>query len=944
MRMTQLQNINIFLNELRLDAGAIWLNEGVIKFSAPPKYQNKQTDDFVKDNKSQIIFILNDNGVFSKEKFQSAVILRDRTRMYYPLSPAQERLWFIEQYEGGTTAYHIPVVYNLDVDIDKEGVKYALQQIVSRHELLRSTIEEVAGHDGGIQKVHDDSLLIEEVVVASIEDCDFLIKKDVNRAFDLSREYPIRVKFYIIESDVKDVQKKIFLSINMHHIASDGWSESIFRSELFSYYEAYINKEATFNLPELEIQYRDYAVWQKSYLTGEIIEQQLSYWKKKISGYRTLELKTDYVRPNQIDYAGATCNFKINKKISKELRELALANDVTLNSVALSSIAILLNKYTGQDDIVTGGIIANRHHRQTKDLIGFFTNTQVNRILLSKSQNFLELVQQVHQDQIDAQSFQDLPFEKLVNELGVERDASRHPIFQIMFTVDGSGYKNITANVKREYFKPYDVATADDVAKFDLTINIDDTEEELEGSISYATSLFTKETIERFAQHYTYLLELLSKNPNKPFSEISILNTEEYNKLIYEWNKTDKEYTKDKTIHKLFEGCMENAPDRIAISCEDQELTYRELNEKSNSLARYIRNKYFEQTGEVLRPDTFIALYLDRSIEMVIGILAVLKAGGAYVPIDITYPKERIDYILDDTRAEIILTQRHLNIDCLAKLKHDKIIYTDLAEGLYKEEDRTNLPEYSKATNLAYVIYTSGTTGRPKGVMVEHCQVASFAVDNNFINYEKTFVVAGVSNYAFDGSVFDMFFSLLNAKKLVLINKESLLDLVKLDKYLTKFQVDTVFVTTALFNSLVQNQAQCLNNLQQLLFGGERCNIEIINKFKNCYRNTSLIHVYGPTENIVYSTYCNLSNYSSSIVAPIGKHLDDKKLYVLDSNFSPVPIGVVGELYIGGAGLARGYLNLPDLTQERFITNSFASEEDKIKGYTKLYKTGDIVR
>ena len=943
--MNNLQNINIFFNELRLSGGAIWLDKEAIKFSAPKKFQNRETDELIRNNKDKIILILKENDILSKEKFQNVIILKDKTTIHYPLSSAQERLWFIEQYEEGTTAYHIPSIYELDSSINKEGIKYAVQQIVLRHEVLRSTIEQVAQRDNSIQKVHDEPLLIEEVVLTNRDDYDFFIKKDINRPFDLSKEYPMRVKFYTIKSKVDDSLNKIVLLINTHHIVSDGWSENIFRQELLEYYEAYINNDNAFSLPALEIQYKDYALWQKSYLTGEILEKQLSYWKEKLSGYQTLELLTDYARPSQIDYRGAHHNFTLNKKMSERLRVLALTNSVTLNSVALTSIIILLNKYTGQDDIVTGSIIANRHHRQTKDLIGFFTNTLACRTLLDKSQSFEALIQQVHQDQIEAQLHQDLPFEKLVNELGVERDSSRHPIFQVMFTVDGSGYQNKISDPQKEYFKPYEGEASSEVAKFDITINIDDRNDELEGGISYATSLFKKETIERFAGHYIYLLEELLANPNKPYSEINILDKEEYNKLIYEWNETDKNYTNDKTIYELFEAQVKKTPDHIALVYEGENLTYRELNEKSNQLARRVQKQYKETTGKELSGDTLIALYLDRSFEMVIGILAVLKSGGAYVPMDTSYPQERIDYLLADTKSELILSQRHLIEESNAiRLPKERVIPIDLTESFYKEENKTNLKKNSKANDLAYVIYTSGTTGRPKGVMVEHHQVLLFAIENNFINYEKAFVVAGISNYAFDGSVFDLFFSLLNGKQLILINRESLLDLVRLDDYLMRFKVDTIFITTALFNSLVQNQSKCLDNLDQLLFGGERCNLEIINNFKNCYQKTSLVHVYGPTENIVYSTYCNLSEYNSNNVAPIGKHLSDKKLYVLDTNLLPVPIGVIGELYIGGAGLARGYLNRDDLTQERFIPNLYSTELNKTKGYARLYKTGDLVR
>ena len=862
------------------------------------------------------------------------------------LSFAQERLWFIEQYEQGTNAYHMPTVFELDKNTDIAGIKYALTQIVSRHRVLRSTIQQ-GDNQQGIQIIHDQSLPIEQVSLTDKDDLETLIKEDVNRPFDLSAAYPIRVKFYSIQSEPSETDlplNRTILLVNIHHIATDGWSTEIFQRELFVCYQAYLNNDTTFSLPALEIQYKDYAAWQRSYLTGEVLEKQLSYWKDKLSEYQTLALPTDYPRPSQVDYKGAYQACTLNKKTSQKLRALAKDYGVTLHSVLLSSINILLGKYTGQQDIVIGSPIANRHYSQTKDLIGFFVNMQVNRTLLSKAQTYEQLIHQVHKEQIAAQLHQDLPFERLVDELDVERDTSRHPVFQVSFVVQSFGKKNNTTDEQKKYFKPFQGSAAYQATKFDLSIYIDDSQQEITGLINYATSLFHKDSIARLIDHYTYLLSQLTEAPQKAYSELSLLRPEQYNQIIYQWNDTDKDYPKDKTIYQLFQQQAEKTPNSTALVYEDQQLNYKQLNEKSNQLARHIRKEYEQRTGQGLGADTLIPLCLDRSMEMVIGILAVLKAGGAYVPIDPSYPQQRINYILEDTQAVLVLTQRLLSQSHDTELPQNKVVYIDLSEKLYQQEDTSNLSPHSKASDLAYIIYTSGTTGKPKGVMVENHQVSSFAIDNNFIDYEKVSVVAGVSNYAFDGSIFDIFFSLINGKKLILIDKNHLLDLSLLDNQFIKYNVDTVFITTALFNSLVSNQSKSLDVLQQILFGGEACNIETVNNFKSRYKKTSLIHVYGPTENIVYASYCNLNGYNTKNAVPIGAHLSDKKLYILDNNLSPVPIGVIGELYIGGAGLARGYLNNKTLTAKRFIPNPFATDTDKKKGYTRLYKTGDLVR
>lgn len=437
--MDELKDIITFFNELRLSSGAIWMENGKIKFSAPKKFQNKVTNDFIINNKAQIIAMLEQNQVSSDRKFLGLKIFLNSSATHYPLSPAQERLWFIDQYEEGTNAYHIHAVYELSDTTDKDAVKHALQQVVGRHEVFRSTIEQDDTLGTVVQKVHDQPLSIEEITLTDKDDYDSLIKEDINKIFDLSRMYPIRVKFYTIVSWEDDSIKRILLLVNKHHIVTDGWSEDLFQRELFLYYDAYLNKNTFFNLPALKIQYKDYALWQRSYLTGETLEKQLSYWKNKLANYQPLEFPTDYQRPNRFDYKGAHHNFVFDKVISQQLRDLSQRYGATLQSTMLSCLHILLSKYTGQDDIITGSITANRNHQQTEELIGFFINTQGNRTLLNRSQSYKDLVQLVHQDQIEAQLHQDLPFEKLVDELKIERDPSRHPLFQILFGVQSFG-------------------------------------------------------------------------------------------------------------------------------------------------------------------------------------------------------------------------------------------------------------------------------------------------------------------------------------------------------------------------------------------------------------------------------------------------------------------------------------------------------------------------
>ncbi|WKL50110.1 amino acid adenylation domain-containing protein [Flavobacterium pectinovorum] len=860
------------------------------------------------------------------------------------LSFSQERLWFIEQYEQGTNAYHMPRVLELDQATDIAGIKYALEGIVWRHEILRSTIEQSEDLDHGIQVVHDKALFIEEIRLGAEEDYESVIKSDINRPFDLSLEYPIRAKFYTVESESGGERR--FLLINIHHIASDGWSMNIFQRELLSYYKGYIDGDKAFALPALDIQYKDFAVWQRNYLSGEVLENQLGYWKSKLTGYVPLEFPTDHLRPSQIDYRGSHQNFVLSKEVSEQLRLLAQRLGVTLHSVMLSSINILLGKYTGQDDIVIGSPIANRHHRQTQDLIGFFVNTQVNRTILSKGQSYVSLIDQVHQDQIEGQLHQDLPFEKLVEELGVDRDASRHPIFQVMFVVESSNTDREVHTQEISSFKPVYFEGSYEVEKFDLSIFIDDSQESLMGSVGYAVSLFDKDTIERFIGHYEHLLAELVKAPEQCYDQISLLLPSEHQEMVYDWNATDKDYPQDKTIYELFQAQAESTPDSVALVYEGQELSYRELNERSNQLARHIRCEYQKRTQEALRADSLIALCLDRSLEMVIGILAVLKSGGAYVPIDPEYPQDRIDYILEDTGAVLVLSQKHLLNKEDLQLPKDKVIAIDLGGSIYDGQDISNLPQHSGAKNLAYVIYTSGTTGRPKGVMIEQDAVLSL-VYNDYINIASKDIFALVSSPVFDAATFEIWTPLLNGNVLVIPKDvQSIISDVNIfNRFLTVNEISILWLTKTLFESLYYLNNPIFENLNYLIIGGEALDKRSVNALINSGRRPNyLINGYGPTESTTFTCTYGIENSIESYSIPIGMPINNRKAYVLDTNHQPVPVGVIGELHIGGAGLARGYLNREDLTAERFMGNPFASASDKLKGYDRLYKTGDLVR
>ncbi|HKX86722.1 MAG TPA: condensation domain-containing protein [Flavobacterium sp.] len=528
-----MNTINIFFNKLKFNSGAIWLENETIKAFVPPVLQNQETKDFIINNKSELITILKENKITSKELFSDVIIFVDKNSSHYPLSVVQERLWLFEKAKGGSNTQHLPQIYELDVNADIEGIKHALRQIVSRHEILRSTIEQKNTNEKCIQVVNEEPLPFESQLLIDTNDYMSIIKEDIHRPFCLSSEYPIRVKFYTITSSSGKPTKTLVL-INIHFIAHDGWSYDIFQKELFGFYEAYKDNDTTFSFPALEIQYKDYALWQQAYLEGDAIENQLIYWKNKLKGYQRLELPTDYPRPSEINYNGAEHVFNINKKISGQLHEIAKFNGVTLNSVMISSVNILLGKYTGQDDIVIGRVMANRHHWQTKEVIGAFANRLANRTILKKEQSFNELVQQVHQDQIEAQLNQDLPIEKLIEALQIEQDSSMHPIFQVMFSVQDFGNEEKYSKEQQNFLKPLESEGIYQIEKFDLSIFIDDFGDDLSVQIGYFTSLFHKDTIENMAVQFLDLLEQLVQSPDKAYSQFSLLPSQEHILVGYE--------------------------------------------------------------------------------------------------------------------------------------------------------------------------------------------------------------------------------------------------------------------------------------------------------------------------------------------------------------------------------------------------------------------------
>ncbi|WP_153044807.1 amino acid adenylation domain-containing protein, partial [Xenorhabdus sp. KJ12.1] len=691
-------------------------------------------------------------------------------------------------------------------------------------------------------------------------------------------------------------------------------------------------------LPALDITYGDYAAWQRDYLQGDIREQQLAYWQHTLTGYESLTLPTDHPRPAQVNYQGQNINFTLDTQLSEQLRTLARTQETTLYTVLLSAFYVTLAKLSGQDDIIIGTPTDNRHHAQTLPLLGMFVNSLALRAQLQHTDSVTELIAQAHKLVSSAKAHQDMPFEQLVEALNIERDTARHPLFQVMFSVQAFG-ENHRGENSSDNCLPFTPVALDEPlyspAKFDLSLFLSDGKTAITGCLNYAVSLFNNTSITRIVESYQRVLSAFVADKQQPLSGIDILSVQERHTLLTIWNQTDAPYPQDKTLPQLFEAQAARTPEHVALVFEGETLTYHQLNQRANQLAHVIRERYQQQHHQTMQADTPIALYVDRSPEMIISILAVLKAGGAYVPVSPEYPTERVQFILTDTTTPCILTQQHY-LTTLRPLAGSSILIAADNQADTVSQPVENPDSINKPTDLAYIIYTSGTTGQPKGVMIEHKNVAHLVTaQTTFWDIGKATKCLMFITYVFDASVSELFPALLGGMTLYLCS-EAERNAPALAQLIQREGIEMATLSPAILKLLVDTE---LPSLRLLVTGGESPSLDFMDHFS---QYSSVVNAYGPTEITVCATQKRYQR--GDLVTNIGQAINNVRLYVLDRSGNPVPVGTPGELYIGGAGVARGYLNRPELTAERFVANPFATANDTVKGYTRLYKTGDLVR
>ena len=845
-----------------------------------------------------------------------------------PLSWAQERLWFLNQLEGESATYNIPGAIRISGNLDINALQQALSEIVRRHEVLRTSFCTVDGKP--IQVIHPVSTINIKVVDLQQHPekerqtlLQQLAQQEAITPFDLEIAPLTRCNLLCLDAT------RYVLLLTMHHIVSDGWSLGVLIQEISALYQAFCAGEPS-PLPQLPIQYADFAVWQRQWLSGEVLQNQLNYWCSQLDGApQLLQLPTDGPRPTVQTYRGGTETFSLNSDLSQKLQTLSRESGTTLFMTLEAAFATLLYRYSGQSDILIGSPIANRNRSEIESLIGFFVNTLVLRTTFVDNPSFQELLAQVRETTLAAYEHQDVPFEQVVEALQPQRSLSHSPLFQVMFVLQNAPM----GEVELPGVTLSELNQESTIAKFDLTLSITETDQGLVGSWEYNSDLFDSSTIERMAGHYQNLLSAIVENPQQVVGELPLLSEAERHQLLVEWNDTSREYPTDKCIHQLFEQQVEKTPDATAVVFEEEQLTYQQLNQRANQLAHHL-------VSLGVGPEVLVGICVERSVEMVVGLLGILKAGGAYVPLDPNYPPERLSYMLTDSGVRVLLTTQKL----LEHLPEDqaRVVCLDVQSVRHSLEQHhsNNLDLGISSNNLAYIIYTSGSTGKPKGVMIEHQALVNHMswMESRF-PLEEVDKVIQKTPFSFDASVWEFYAPLLVGSQLVIAKPGGDKNSDYLVQEISKLKITTIQVVPSLLRMLLETpEIENCQSLKQVFCGGEILPVELVKDFRKKL-DAQLNNIYGPTEATIDTTFfkCEEKFYQSTI--PIGRPISNAQIYILDSHLQPLPVGVPGELYIGGDGLARGYLNRPELTSEKFIQNPFSNSFAD-----RLYKTGDLAR
>ncbi|UHA72709.1 non-ribosomal peptide synthetase [Paenibacillus sp. 481] len=910
-------------------------------------------------------------GVLIDAKERQAVVLIHPAEPaeYYPVSSAQKRLYVIQQFEGAEKSYNIPIVLRVSGYLEVERLSQAIRWLTERHESLRTSFTMIDG--SFMQQIHPQARIDLEFMESDPDQVTSLLQEQV-RPFDLGAAPLMRVRVVRVQGEDD------YLMIDIHHLVADGISVDVMLTELLDLYDEKI-------LPNLPLQYKDYAVWQQDWMQSDYFHKQEAYWLEALAGeIPVLQLPTDFVRPSVQKFAGSRVQFELGPHVLERVKAGSARYGATMNMMFLCMFKVLLHKYTGQDDIIVGSPVSGRFHPDVERVVGMFVNTLPLRSHVSDDMTFIQFLGNTKKKVLRAYDYQEYPLEEMIEKLNVKKDLSRNPIFDVMFSYLSSDVTEVSS--EHIAFSAYELET--NVSKVDLTLTVLEKKDKLICQFEYSTHLFKRQTIERLVTHFVQIMNQLVDNGEQTLSEITMITPEEVQWLQSRLTETKTLYGKEKTLQQHFLEQVERTPDHTAIVCEGQTLTYRELNEQANRAARVLR-------AQGVGPNVIVAVLCDRSVEMIVALLAVLKAGGAYLPIDPDNPLERIRYMLEDSGAAWLVTRSHLIAaaevaakdaaevvaEVVAKAVSEAIAEAaseatpearpEAASGATKHDTYAAIPILqqfkgklivieeamsdaqrfdeqmkdccdvavdSSSDDLAYVIYTSGSTGKPKGTLVKHYNVSRVVKATNYIQIDEKDNVLQLSNYAFDGSTFDIYGALLNGATLVLLKREDVTDIGKLAGTIREQGITVFFITTALFNVLIDLDASCLKNVRKVLFGGENVSVSHVRQALEVVGEDVLTHVYGPTESTVFATAYSIREVEEgAATVPIGRPLANTEAYVMDGKMRMQPRGIPGELCLGGDGLAEGYLNQHELTAEKFVAHPYVSGE-------KLYRTGDLVR
>jgi amino acid adenylation domain-containing protein len=845
------------------------------------------------------------------------------------LSYSQERLWFINQLEPENVAYNAPAAVRIFGPLELETLERTLREIVRRHESLRTRFLSVHGE---AQQIIDPSLSVGLPVtelnhLPELEresEAQTLAREEARQPFDLAQGPVFRAKLFRLSS------QDHVLVFNMHHIVCDAWSIGVLVREVSAIYNSF-NKGQPSPLPELDIQYADFSAWQRELLSGPLLEKQLDYWKRKLAGVEPLNLPTDRPRASVLRPDGFTTRFRVPKELTESFKALSRKQNATFYMILLAAFQSLLGRYSGQADVAVGSPIAGRLRTETEALIGVFINTLVLRTDLSGQPDSMELLRQVKETTLEAYAHQDVPFERLVELLLPQRDLTRMPLFQVLFVFQNVPFTNLELGTAK--MLPFDIDNG--AAQFDVTLMLEETGSGMEGSVAYNTGLFDGTTIRRMIEHYQMVLSGMVKNPEQPIAWLPLLTSIERKQVTEEWNHTEAQYPLN-SLHEIFEEQVMKTPQAVAVLGEDRELSYEELNRSANQLAHYLR-----KMG--VGTDAIVGLCMERSVEMVVGMLGILKLGAAYMPLDPEYPAERLTYMLQDAQLKFLLIQERLQYICAGFAGSVICVDAQHREKIREESDANPDGSNVSLENLAYVLYTSGSTGRPKGVGMTQgplCNLVRWQLMSN-PGPHRTLQFTPLT---FDVSFQEIFATLCSGGSLVLIGNDTRRDPAELWKVLCERKIERLFLPFIALQELAE--AACAaewesTSLRTVITAGEQLKVTpALQRFFESLSVAILENQYGPTECHVVTAYrLQAASNEWPLLPPIGKSIANDQVYVLDENNTPLPIGVPGALYLAGAGLARGYLNRPDLTAEKFVPNPFS-----VRGGERMYRTGDRAR